>query len=375
MAKKTTTKSTKTAPKQSVPKQTFASFSVTGIAIPQVSDVMVAEVKKLPPNRRSAVAQLVLDFNDTFQKNGQLYQQAVSKKDLATQKKAMQDEYIAECLFINNMMRLGCSDIIEKMQLEAQKHTASGKKFDMFQVIRHSAIYYPDDVVLMQKKGYNFDAKQTIAGKSVDFTTYNLGLLQTASSRLDAHTKGMIDAIRVVQDERNKLIERYQKLEAEKKKATAKRVKAIDQEIKKLDTEFKKLNQQVDLHRAQADSLVQEFVATRQRLLKVVTLGCVGADNLSQIKTANIPSLTEDFQASYIKYQRVKTAIYNDSGSQDAQKQTKNNTSQNVNLRVNAYDPELEKSALSSLRLGQPVVAMDDQVATHIPLASRTQKA
>lgn len=365
MAKKTTKKATKTSKNQPL-----SSFSVTGVAIPAVSDVMVAEIKKLPPNRRSAVAKLVLDFNETFQKNGQRYQQALAKKDATSQKKILQDEYVAECLFINNMMRLGCSDIIGKMQAEAQKHTPAGKKFDMFQVIRHSSIYYPDDVVLMQKKGYDFDAKHTIGGKSVDFTDYNLGLLQSASARLDAHTKAMIDSIKVVQTERNQLIEKYQKLEAEKKKASAERTKTIEQEIKQLETAFKKLNQQVDSHRMQADSLVQEFVAARQRLLKVVTLGCVSNENLSQIKGANIPSLTEDFQASYIKYQRVKGAIYKDASAEN-NSQTQNQTlSQNANKQM-AYSDAMDRDSLAPLRLGQSVSASDDRVIAQIMPANQ----
>ena len=62
-----------------------------------------------------------------------------------TKRAIKQEEFTTECLFINNLMRLGCSNVLEKMQAEAEKHTKAdknGRKFNMFSVIRHNSIYY-----------------------------------------------------------------------------------------------------------------------------------------------------------------------------------------------------------------------------------------
>ena len=77
MAKKTSTtksssKKTSTSKKQSPVKpdrKMVTDFSITGLGHPEVLDVLVAEVQKLPTNRASSAAKLALDFDDRFDSN------------------------------------------------------------------------------------------------------------------------------------------------------------------------------------------------------------------------------------------------------------------------------------------------------------------
>lgn len=381
MAKKTSTtksssKKTSTSKKQSPVKpdrKMVTDFSITGLGHPEVLDVLVAEVQKLPTNRASSAAKLALDFDDRFDSNAKKYVEAINKNDAATIKKVRQEEFTLECLFINNMMKLGCSHIIEKMQSEAQKYTKAdknGKKFDMFSVIRHNYIYYPSDIELMKKKGYDFNALHTINGKKMDFTTYNLELLKSAGQRLQTCTKGMYDSIKLVQDKRNAMIEQFEKLEAEKKKASAARKKAIDAEITELNKKFKTLNQQLDLYRAKGDVVIEEFVAARQRLLKAVELGVLSPANVKKIEQANIPQIAEAFQQPYAQFMRLKQVIYKDAEVS----QTKNDKNKSVaktdssKAGVNkvlasstTYSPdEKDTATVAPLQLGTPVDVQDN---------------
>lgn len=375
-SKKTSTSKAATSKKQTInaaDRKMITDFSLTGLGHPEVLDVLVAEVQKLPTNRASAAAKLALDFDDRFDINAQKYVEAVRKKDTAAQKAIRQEEFTLECLFVNNMMKLGCSNIIEKMQSEAQKYTRAdknGKKFDMFSVIRHNYIYYPSDIELMKKKGYDFNALHTINGKKMDFTTYNLELLKSAGQRLQACTKGMYDSVKLVQDKRNAMIEQFEKLEAEKKKASAARKKAIDAEITELNKKFKALNQQLDLYRAKGDVVIEEFVAARQRLLKAVELGVLSPANVKKIEQANIPQIAEEFQQPYAQFMRLKQVIYKDAEVS----QTKNDKNKSVaktdssKAGVNkvlasstTYSPdEKDTATVAPLQLGTPVDAQDN---------------
>lgn len=348
----------------------IAEFSYLGLASREIGDVLVSEVKKLPPNRASAVSKLALDFNERCVSNAKRYVAASQKNDTASKKAIRQEEYILECLFVNNLMRLGCSGMIEKIQAEAQKHTKpepNGKKPDMFSVIRHNYIYYPSDIALMKKKGYNFNALHTINGKKMDFTTYNLGVLTSSAAKLEACNKEMYEAVKAVQEERNALIERYEKLEAEKKKASASRKKQIDKEIEKLNKEYKQISRQIDLARAKGDVVVEEFIAARQRLLKAVELGVLTPENVAKIEQAHIPQMVDLFQKPYAQFMRLKKAIYKEeAGSQTTKQQasTKNNSSKTgvnaVLAGMNTYSPEEQEAGIPPLQLGASINAQDN---------------
>ncbi len=288
-------------------------FSLTGIMFPEVINILVTEVKKMPPNRASSVSKLTLDFNDRYVATARRYLEADRRGDTKSKRAIKQEEFTTECLFINNLMRLGCSNVLEKMQAEAEKHTKAdknGRKFNMFSVIRHNSIYYPSDIALMKSKGYDFNALHTINGQKKDFTTYNLELLNSSAERLEACSKGLYDSIRKVQEERNKMIEEYERLEAEKKKASATRKKAIEREIEELNKKFVELNREVDLYKAKGDVVIEEFIAARQRLLKAVELGVLSPENVAKIERANIPQIVENFQVPYARYMRLKQVIY-----------------------------------------------------------------
>ena len=370
-SKKASTSKQKTTNTQN--KNIVSDFSLTGIGHSEVLDVLIAEVEKLPTNRASAAAKLALDFDERYTSNGKRYVEAVQKKDAAAQKAIRQEEFTLECLFINNMMKLGCSNIIEKMQAEAQKHTKAdknGKKFDMFSVIRHNYIYYPSDIELMKKKGYDFNALHTINGKKMDFTTYNLELLKSSGQRLAACTKGMYDSIKLVQDKRNAMIDKYEKLEAEKKKASAARKKVIEAEITELNKKFKALNQQLDLYRAKGDVVIEEFVAARQRLLKAVELGVLHPESVKKIEQANIPQIVEEFQAPYAQFMRLKQVIYKDDelSQTNAEKQKSGSHVDSSKTGVNKVlaasttysSDEKGEASVTPLQLGTPVVAQDN---------------
>ncbi|MBQ8250802.1 MAG: hypothetical protein IJY92_02680 [Alphaproteobacteria bacterium] len=347
-----------------------AEFSYFGLAFREVGDVLVSEVQKLPPNRASAVSKLALDFDDRCVANGKRYVAASQKNDTASKKAIRQEEYLLECLFVNNLMRLGCSGMIEKIQAEAQKHTKpgpNGKKPDMFSVIRHNYIYYPSDIALMKKKGYDFNALHTINGKKMDFTTYNLGILTSSAAKLEACNKEMYEAVKAVQEERNALIEKYEKLEAEKKKASASRRKQIDQEIEKLNTEYKRISRQIDLARAKGDVIIEEFIAARQRLLKAVELGVLTPENVAKIEQAHIPQLVDSFQKPYAQFMRLKKAVYKeDAVSQTTKRQTptKDNSKKTgvnaVLAGTNTYSPKEQEASIPPLQLGMPIDAQNN---------------
>ena len=364
MAKKTSSKKGTTSVQKGFDRALLQEFTLTGVVFPEVSDILVSDIKKLPPNRASGAAKLTLELNDRYVQLAQKYFAAHQKKDLASKKALRQEEYITECLFINNLMRLGCSSSIEKMQKEGAKHTKAdknGKKFDMFSVIRHNYIYYPDDIALMKSKGYDFNALHTINGKKKDFTAYNLEFLTSAGANLESYTAEMYAAVKEVQTERNAMIEKYEKLEAEKKKASAARKKAIDKEIKVLNEQFSILNEKIDMARIKGDACIEEFIAARQRLLKAVELGVLSPANVAKVKQANIDEIATSFQQKYVKFTRMKNAIYKKDETSSTKSKKQDEVAQTgVGRTLSNTQKYTPDEGLTSLPLGKPVDFRDD---------------
>lgn len=299
-------------------------LSVTGMLFAEVSDILLDEYNKLPPLIQN---QLIPTLRRTGGDNQAILEDGIIAD---VEKDEERKKYLRERLFSNDadllncMMYWGASHIIEKMQAEAVKHTHPnryGVKFDMFHAIQHNSIYFPNDVELLHRHGYEFDRVMTLNGKQVDFTQYNLNTLKEENDSFEKNVNGLYSELQRVLPQYNALIEQYQKLEQEKQTASATRQRTIDREMERINKNYVKLMEKATTYWTDADIDSRDFISCRQRLLKAVELRCISPKNIQKIQNANIDGEVQRLQNNYAFFAEMKKLFQPATASNSEQQQ------------------------------------------------------
>ena len=283
-------------------------FSITGMAFAEVADILNKEGQKLPPAIFNKVRPVIYEWSQGIISREDEYIIADVENNEPEKKRLREQQFLSDMNVVDTLIYYGASHIVEKMQAEAVKHTlpnSAGQKFNMFHAVQHDAIYYPNDVELLHRQGFNFDREQVINGKPVDFTQYNIDTLDTENASFEKNVDNLIKTFQKVNTQRNALIEQYQKLEQEKQTASARRQRAINREIEQINQEYQKVMQPITHYRVNAEADMQDFISCRQRLLKAVELNCVSPENIQKIQNVDMDSKVQRLQTNYIFFKRA----------------------------------------------------------------------
>ena len=375
MAQKT---SQKTITDEEIRQNVLAGLSVTGLMLAEVQQILLDESKKLNPVIFNKIAPLIQEERKTWNNNLEDYIIAYVEKNEPEMQRLREKQFISDTNVLNTLMYNGASHIIEKMQDEAIKHTQpnkAGRKFNMFHAVHHNAIYYPNDIELLYKNGYNFDRTQWIGDKEVDFTQYNLDTIHEENNSFATNVNGLYEELERVLPERNRLIEQYQKLEEEREKASNNRKKSIEREMEELDTKYQTIMDGVNDYRLNAEIDLQDVISCRQRLLNAVELNCVSPENIQKIKDSPMDFHVKRLQINYNRFNQVKNLLDGVSANSTEQQQHLASAkpftdleSQNSTLANASNNEPIDKTniqAVQKQQLGTTVNLENEDLAIH----------
>ena len=285
-------------------------LSLTGMGFSEVVDILNLEGRNLPKIIFNNVRPTIYEWSQNISTRQEEYIIAEVEKNEPEKKRLREQQFLSDMNVVNTLMYYGASHIIEKMQAEAVKHTRpnrAGRKFNMFHAVNHNAIYYPNDVELLHKQGFNFDREYINNGKKVDFTQYNIDTLDAENDSFSNNVTNLIKTFQQANTQRNILIEQYQKLEQQKQTDS----KNKEYEINQLNSKYQKIMQPITHYRVNAEADMQDFISCRQRLLKAVELNCVSPENIQKIQNVDMDSKVQRLQSNYIRFKRATNLLDN----------------------------------------------------------------
>ena len=332
---------TKQMTNEEIRQHILCGLSITGMSFAEVVDVLNNEGKNLPSAIINKVRPAVYEWSQNISKREESYIIADVEQNEPEKKRLREQQFLSDMNVVNTLMYQGASHIIEKMQTEAVKHTRpnkAGRKFNMFHAIQHDAIYYPNDVELLHRQSFNFDRKQVINGKQVDFTQYNIDTLDTENALFENNVTNLIKTFQHSNTKRNTLIEQYQKLEQAKQTDSANH-QTIDRAIEQINQEYQKVMQPIAHYRVNAEADMQDFISCRQRLLKAVELNCVSPENIQKIQNVDMDSKIQRLQSNYIRFKQTTNLL---------DSITSNHPEQHIAYAKSFMDLETQNNTLAS---------------------------
>ena len=302
---------TKQMTNEEIRQHILGGLSITGMSFAEVVDVLNNEGKNLPSAIINKVRPAVYEWSQNISKREESYIIADVEQNEPEKKRLREQQFLSDMNVVNTLMYQGASHIIEKMQKEAVIHTRpnkAGRKFNMFHAIQHDSIYYPNDIELLYRQGFNFDRLNIINGKKVDFTQYNIDMLDKGNNAFENNVTNLIKTFQQSNTKRNTLIEQYQKLEQAKQTDSANH-QTIDRAIEQINQEYQKVMQPIAHYRVNAEADMQDFISCRQRLLKAVELNCVSPENIQKIQNVDMDSKVQRLQSNYIRFKQTTNLL------------------------------------------------------------------
>ena len=302
---------TKQMTNEEIRQHILGGLSITGMSFAEVVDVLNNEGKNLPSAIINKVRPAVYEWSQNISKREESYIIADVEQNEPEKKRLREQQFLSDMNVVNTFMYQGASHIIEKMQTEAVKHTRpnkAGRKFNMFHAIQHDSIYYPNDIELLYKQSFNFDREQVINGEKVNFTQYNIDILDKGNNAFENNVTNLIKTFQQSNTKRNTLIEQYQKLEQAKQTDSANH-QTIDRAIEQINQEYQKVMQPIAHYRVNAEADMQDFISCRQRLLKAVELNCVSPENIQKIQNVDMDSKVQRLQTNYIRFKQTTNLL------------------------------------------------------------------